>query len=72
VLDAVGSMLPGTPETLDSERSRASICRRLHNDAVATALSIRRRYSVGTLRSAGAAAEPHPFEMAESDGHSDW
>jgi phosphatidylinositol alpha-mannosyltransferase len=72
VLDAVGATLPGSPDTLDSERSRASICRRLHNDAVATALSIRRRYGVGTLRSAGGAAEPRPFEMAESDVHSDW
>jgi phosphatidylinositol alpha-mannosyltransferase len=72
VLDAVGAMLPGSPDTLDSERARASICRRLHNDAVATALSIRRRYSVGTLQSVGGGAEPRPFEMAESDVHSDW
>ena len=70
VLDAVGSMLPGSPNTLDSERARASICRRLHNDAVATALSVRRRYAVGTLRSPDRAAEPRPFEMADSDLHS--
>jgi hypothetical protein len=70
VLDAVGSMLPSSPDTLDSERARASICRRLHNDAVATALSVRRRYAVGTLRSPGRAAEPRPFEMADSDLHS--
>ena len=65
VLDAVGPMLPGSPDKLESERARASICRRLHNDAVATALSLRRRYTVRMLRLAGRAAEPRPFEMAD-------
>lgn len=65
VLDAVGPMLPETTSRLDSERTRASICRRLHNDAVATALSLRRRYTVRALSLAGHAAEPRTFEMAE-------
>jgi hypothetical protein len=65
VLDAVAPMLPGNSSRLDSERARASICRRLHNDAVATALSLRRRYIVRILQLAGRAAEPRPFEMAE-------
>jgi hypothetical protein len=65
VLDAVGRMLPADPERLASERARASICRRLHNDAVATALSLRRRYTVRILRLAGRAEEPRTFEMAE-------
>ena len=65
VLDAVGPMLPTSYNRLESERARASICRRLHNDAVATALSLRRRYTVRILQLAGRAAEPRPFEMAE-------
>jgi hypothetical protein len=65
VLDAVGPMLRDHSSRLDSERARASICRRLHNDAVATALSLRRRYAVRILQLAGRAAEPRPFEMAE-------
>jgi hypothetical protein len=46
VLDAVDPMLPASPRELASERARASICRRLHNDAVATALFLRRRFTV--------------------------
>ena len=65
VLDAVGPILPTTTSRLDSERARASICRRLHNDAVATALSLRRRYTVRVLSLAGHAAIPRTFEMAE-------
>jgi hypothetical protein len=68
VLDAVGPMLGDHYSRLDSERARASICRRLHNDAVATALSLRRRYTVRILQLAGRAAEPRPFEMAEGVG----
>jgi hypothetical protein len=68
VLDAVDPMLPATPRELASERERASMCRRLHNDAVATALFLRRRFTVRILRLAGRTAEPRPFEMA--DGHS--
>jgi hypothetical protein len=65
VLDAVSPMLPSSPSLLASERARTSICRRLHNDAVATALSLRRRYTVRVLQLAGRAVEPRPFEMAE-------
>jgi hypothetical protein len=68
VLDAVEPMLPASPKGLASERARASICRRLHNDAVATALFLRHRFAVRILRLAGGTAEPRPFEMA--DGHS--
>jgi len=67
VLDAVGPMLPAHCIRLDSERARTSICRRVHNDAVATALSLRRRYTVRILQLAGRAAEPRPFEMAEGN-----
>jgi hypothetical protein len=65
VLDAVVPMLSDSASRLESEQARASICRRLHNDAVTTALSLRRRYTVRILRLAGRAAEPRPFEMAE-------
>jgi hypothetical protein len=65
VLDTVDPMLPASPSELASERARASICRRLHNDAVATALSLRRRYTVRILRLAGHTDEPRPFEMAD-------
>jgi hypothetical protein len=65
VLDAVGPMLPANSSRLDSERARASISRRLHNDAVATALSLRRRYAVRILQSAGRTTELRPFEMDE-------
>jgi hypothetical protein len=65
VLDAVDPMLPASPGELASERARASLYRRLHNDAVATALLLRRRYTVRILRLAGRSAEPRPFEMAD-------
>jgi hypothetical protein len=65
VLDAVDPMLPARPTQLASARARASLCRRLHNDAVATALLLRRRYTVRILRLAGRSAEPRPFEMAD-------
>jgi hypothetical protein len=65
VLDAVGSMLPGSSSRLEAECARASICRRLHNDAVATAMSLRRRRTVRILKLAGRAIAPRPFEMAD-------
>jgi hypothetical protein len=65
VLDAVGPTLLAPTSRLDSERARASICRRLHNDAVATALSLRRRHTVRILSLAGHAPEPRTFEMAD-------
>jgi hypothetical protein len=67
VLDAVDSMLPGSSSRLEAECARASICRRLHNDAVATALSLRRRRTVRILKLAGRAIEPRPFEMADGE-----
>jgi hypothetical protein len=65
VLDAVDPMLPARPRELDMERARASMYRRLHNDAVSTALALRRRNSVRIFRLARRSAEPRPFEMAE-------
>jgi hypothetical protein len=65
VLDVVDPMLQTNPSELDSQRIRASMYRRLHNDAVATALSLRRRHSVRILRLAGRSCEPRPFEMAD-------
>jgi hypothetical protein len=65
VLDTVDPMLPDSPSELASEQARVSMCRRLHNDAVVTALSLRRRHSVRILRLAGRTAEPCPFEMAD-------
>ena len=65
VLDAIVPMLPNGSGKLESERAGASIGRRVHNDAVATVLSLRRRYTVRALQLAGRAAAPQPFEMAE-------
>jgi hypothetical protein len=65
VLDAVDPMLPVKPSALELERARASMYRRLHNDAVATALSLRRRHTARILRLARRSIEPRPFEMAE-------
>ncbi|HYP46892.1 MAG TPA: hypothetical protein VEQ66_17045 [Propionibacteriaceae bacterium] len=53
--------LPG----LDLEQDRVALARRLHNDAVSTACALRRRPVVRTLRMAGWAGEPRPFEMAD-------
>jgi hypothetical protein len=65
VLDVVDPMLPARPSELDMERARASMYRRLHNDAVSTALALRRRQTVRVLRLASRSIEPRPFEMAE-------
>jgi hypothetical protein len=65
VLDAVDPMLPARPSELDMERARASMYRRLHNDAVSTALGLRRRHTVRIFRLARRSVEPRPFEMAE-------
>jgi hypothetical protein len=64
VLDVVEAMLRANPE-LDLERARARIYRRLHNDAVATALSLRRRHMVRIFGLARHSVEPRPFEMAD-------
>ena len=65
VLDAVDLMLPARPSELDMERARASMYRRLHNDAVSTALTLRRRHTVRILRLSRRSVEPRPFEMAD-------
>jgi hypothetical protein len=65
VLDVVDPMLPASPSELDVQRARASLYRRLHNDAVATALSLRRRHTVRILRLARRSVDPRPFEMAD-------
>lgn len=47
-------------------RERVGLARRLHNDAVATARTLRRRRLVRLLRLAGHADMPAPFEMTEN------
>jgi len=59
VLDLVA--LPG----VELEQDRATLARRLHNDAVSTARALRRRSLVRIFRLAGHAAEPKPFEMVD-------
>jgi hypothetical protein len=59
VLDLVE--LPG----VELEQDRAILARRLHNDAVSTARSLRRRPVVRIFGLAGRAPEPKPFEMAD-------
>jgi hypothetical protein len=65
VLDAIDPMFLTRPTELDMERARASMYRRLHNDAVSTALALRRRHMVRILRLARRSVEPRPFEMAD-------
>ena len=65
VIEVVGPTLTTGPDGLVAEQHRASLSRRLHNDAVATARALRRRRVVRTFRLAGHAAEPQPFEMAD-------
>ncbi len=50
---------------LEPDLARASLSRRLHNDAVASARALRQRRSVRLFRLAGHAQEPEPFEMAD-------
>lgn len=52
------------------EQQRAVLARRLHNDAVTTALGLRRRRTVAWFRLAGHAQEPRSFEMADFTRHS--
>lgn len=54
--------LPG----LGEEIQRVGLARRLHNDAVATARTLRRRRLVRLFRLAGHADMPAPFEMTEN------
>lgn len=52
------------PTAVGPEQQRVQLARRLHNDAVATAHSLRSRRAVRLFRLAGRAAEPMPFEIA--------
>jgi len=54
--------LPG----LGEESARVGLARRLHNDAVATARTLRRRRLVRLFRLAGHARLPEPFEMTDN------
>lgn len=54
--------LPG----LADETDRVRLARRLHNDAVTTARTLRRRTLVRVFRLAGHARTPEPFEMIEN------
>jgi hypothetical protein len=49
---------------LQPYQERVELARRLHNDAVVSALALRRRRLVCWFRLAGHAAEPRAFEMA--------
>ncbi len=61
VLEVVGPSL----SDISGEWDRASLSRRLHNDAVSTARALRRRRTVRVFGLAGHAGEPQPFEMAD-------
>lgn len=52
---------------LELEQDRATLARRLHNDAVSTARAIRRRPVVRAFRLAGWAPPRRPFEMADDN-----
>lgn len=52
------------PAAVGPEQQRVQLARRLHNDAVATAHTLRSRRAVRLFRLAGRAAEPMPFEIA--------
>lgn len=56
---------PGVQAGLEAEQERATLGRRLHNDAVATARSLRERRTVRLFRLAGHADPPRTFEMAD-------
>lgn len=53
------------------EQERASLGRRLHNDAVTTARALRSRPTVRIFRLAGHAPPPRAFEMADPRGAED-
>ena len=61
VLEVVGS----AGSDIAGEWERASLSRRLHNDAVSTAWALHRRRTVRAFRMAGPVGEPRPFEMAD-------
>ncbi|HEY5821111.1 MAG TPA: hypothetical protein VIT20_03990 [Propionibacteriaceae bacterium] len=53
------------PGRMCDEQDRASLVRRLHNDAVRTARSLQQRRTVRVFRLAGRAGPPRTFEMAD-------
>lgn len=54
------------PLPIDPEQERAALRRRLYNDAVNTARSLRDQRTVRVFRLAGHAPVPRTFEMADS------
>lgn len=54
-----------TPAEIGPEQDRAALGRRLYNDAVTTARSLRDRRTVRVFRLAGHATVPRTFEMAD-------
>ena len=56
-----GVALPG----IEREHARAALARRLHNEAVVSARTLRSRRAVRLFGLAGRAAAPRGFEMAE-------
>ncbi len=61
-LSRVLALVPLAPVTPYADR--VDLARRLHNDAVVSALRLRRRRTARWFRLAGHAAEPRAFEMA--------
>jgi hypothetical protein len=53
---------------VQAEQDRVTLARRLHNDAVTTARTLRRRRVVRLFLLAGRGDESGPFEMADGDG----
>lgn len=68
VLQEVAPALPADLGPVLAEGQRAGLGRRLHNEAVAMARTLRRRRVVRAFRLAGHAAEPRSFEMADAGG----
>lgn len=54
-------------EKLDATNYRVELARRFHNDAVESALRLRKNWVVRTARLAGRAASPHTFDMDDVD-----
>jgi hypothetical protein len=57
-----------SPAGIADEQQRASLGRRLYNDAVSTARGLRDRRTVRLFRLAGNAQQPRSFEMADPRG----
>jgi hypothetical protein len=65
VLKLVSATSTSARDAVGAESVRAGLSRHLHNEAVTTARSLRRRRVATTFRLAGHAQEPRPFEMAD-------